>query len=157
MSANSEEAREAWMAALRRSAAESTLSADDPVREAATHAHDSFYEKLFEVKQSLGVTLAQHGEWAVVKVSNEAESGISIGSVLSGVNGRSVITSSYKDAVELLRGWQPPLTLTFRRAPSKSGVLSKLSLEAETGVRQWHIALSQTLFFPRFFVSLLKG
>jgi hypothetical protein len=47
--------------------------------------------QIFATKKPLGVTLEQHAEWAVVKLATDKHSGIEIGSVLTAVNGESVI------------------------------------------------------------------
>ena len=68
------------------------------------------------------------GEWAIIKTStNQAESGLRVGSVLSSVNKHSVILESYQDTIDRLKGWTPPLVLSFRRAPRKAGYLLKES------------------------------
>jgi len=72
------------------------------------------------------MVLEKVGEWAIVKISNYAESGVKTGSVLSAINGEAVVSASYDEIVEQLREWEPPLLLTFRQAPEKSGYLSKM-------------------------------
>lgn len=76
----------------------------------------------------MGVVFERSGEWAIIKTStNQAESGLRVGSVLSSVNRYSVILESYQDTIDRLKGWTPPLVLGFRRAPRKAGYLLKES------------------------------
>jgi myosin heavy subunit len=60
--------------------------------------------------------------WALVTQAAKG-SEITVGSVLSKVNDRSVHEEGYHHIVNLLRQWQPPLTLTFRRAPTAYGFM----------------------------------
>jgi hypothetical protein len=70
--------------------------------------------------------LEKAGEWAIVKISNYEETGVKVGSVLSAINGTAVVTNRYDDVVNQLRAWEPPLTLSFRMAPEKTGYLLKM-------------------------------
>ena len=68
------------------------------------------------------------GEWAIIKSSvNPLESGIAVGSALSAIDDKSVVLNSYLSTIDRLKGWRPPLSLSFRRAPSKGGYLLKES------------------------------
>lgn len=90
--------------------------------------NDEFYDITFTEKKPLGVVFERSGEWAIIKTStNQAESGLRVGSVLSSVNKHSVILESYQDTIDRLKGWTPPLVLSFRRAPRKAGYLLKES------------------------------
>jgi myosin heavy subunit len=60
--------------------------------------------------------------WALVTQAAKG-SEITVGSVLAKVNDRSVHEEGYHHIVNLLRQWQPPLTLTFRRAPTAYGFM----------------------------------
>ena len=89
---------------------------------------DEFYTVTFEGKQPLGVVFERSGDWAIIKSStNTHETGILVGSVLSKINARSYILDNYQNAIDRLKGWEPPLSLTFRKAPSKNGFLLKES------------------------------
>jgi hypothetical protein len=83
--------------------------------------HDQFYDVVFNMKRPIGVTLEQHGEWAVVKLVTNAQEQVEIGSVLTKVNGQNVMLDSYHTTVGRIRGWTPPMTLTFRKAPTRVG------------------------------------
>jgi PH domain len=90
--------------------------------------NDEFYTVHFTEKRPLGVVFERSGEWAIIKSSaNQAESGLLVGSVLSKVDNHSVILEGYQDTIDRLKGWQPPLALSFRRAPGKCGYLLKES------------------------------
>jgi PH domain len=119
-----------WVEAIKEAIARSYLDTSDPLFQHAILKIDDdyFYDVTFHEKRSLGVVFERTGEWAVIKSSNEAHvSGIQVGSVLTKINGRSIILEKYQDTIEVLKGWQPPLTLTFRKAPTKSGFLLKES------------------------------
>ena len=58
---------------------------------------------------------------------NPVESGIAAGSALSAIDDKSVVLNSYLSTIDRLKGWRPPLSLSFRRAPSKGGYLLKES------------------------------
>jgi hypothetical protein len=83
--------------------------------------HDQFYDVVFNMKRPIGVTLEQHGEWAVVKLVTNVQEQVEIGSVLTKVNGQNVMLDSYHTTVSRIRGWTPPMTLTFRKAPTRVG------------------------------------
>jgi PH domain len=90
--------------------------------------NDEFYTVHFTEKKPLGVVFERSGEWAIIKSStNQAESGLLVGSVLSTIDKHSVILEGYQDTIDRLKGWSPPLVLGFRKAPRKIGFLLKES------------------------------
>lgn len=96
-----------------------------------------FYDVSFETKRPLGLVLERSSEWAVVKLSNTADTGVSVGSVLYTINNEPVTLSQYPDTIKLLTGWKPPLTLGFRHSPRKRGWLSKQSRGRNSSVKNW--------------------
>lgn len=91
-------------------------------------SHDEFYSVTFEELKPLGIALEKCGEWASVKSSNYKENGIHKGSILTGINGDSVILEKYTSIMPRLKDWAPPFTLSFRRAPEKRGYLMRKGL-----------------------------
>jgi hypothetical protein len=160
-----EEDRAKWIDALKKNIHESTAHHEmDPVQEAAHRraAQDDFYDIVFATKTALGMTLEQHAEWGFVKLATGigAQSGIEIGSVLTAVNGESVILKQYSEAASLIKGWEPPLTLRFRRAPIKQGALTN-EVRGPFGKTSWkarHFVLSHgTLQYFTGARGVLKG
>jgi hypothetical protein len=96
-----------------------------------------FYNVSFETKRPLGLVLERSSEWAVVKLSNTNETGVSVGSVLYSVNDTPVTLCPYPDTIKMLTGWKPPLTLGFRHSPRKRGWLSKQSRGRNSSVKNW--------------------
>lgn len=129
--AESQAVCDAWLAAIRSAIANSQPSPDDPLYQLAMSKidEDAFYDVSFHEKKPLGIVFERSCEWAVVKHSNERATGISIGSVLTSINGKSCLFTAYDDVIDTVKNWQPPLHLGFRRAPHKSGYLVKLSRE----------------------------
>ena len=126
---DSRESTSAWIRAIRASITNSQPEADDPLLAVALTKidEDVFYDVSFLEDKPLGVVLERSGEWAIVKLSNQKETGVYIGSALTSINGESCVLKSYAQTIELLRNWRPPLHLGFRRASQKSGYLVKLS------------------------------
>eukprot|EP00602_Paraphysomonas_sp_CaronLab_P006782 CAMPEP_0185017452 /NCGR_PEP_ID=MMETSP1103-20130426/406_1 /TAXON_ID=36769 /ORGANISM="Paraphysomonas bandaiensis, Strain Caron Lab Isolate" /LENGTH=972 /DNA_ID=CAMNT_0027546873 /DNA_START=174 /DNA_END=3092 /DNA_ORIENTATION=+ len=143
---DSRESTSAWIHAIRSSIANSQPESDDPLLQAALSKleEDVFYDVSFHEDKPLGVVLERSGEWALVKLSNFRETGVSIGSALTSINGESCILKSYAQTIEKLKNWKPPLHLGFRRAPRKSGYLVKLSRQRRGN--------SQKNWKERFFV-----
>ena len=81
--------------------------------------------------------LERSSEWAIVKLSNTEETGVTMGSVLYTVNDEPVTLQTYPETINLLTGWQPPLTLGFRHSPRKHGWLKKQSRGRNTTVKNW--------------------
>jgi hypothetical protein len=123
------ESTTAWIHAIRNSIANSVPKADDPLLQAALNRleEDVFYDVSFHEDKPLGLLLERSGEWAIVKLSNFRDTGISIGSALTSINGESCILKPYAATIDKLKNWRPPLHLGFRRAPKKSGFLVKLA------------------------------
>jgi hypothetical protein len=71
--------------------------------------------------------LERSSEWAIVKLSNTAETGVSVGSVLYTINGKAVTQQTYPETIKQLTGWKPPLVLGFRHSPKQHGWLQKQS------------------------------
>jgi PH domain len=91
----------------------------------------------------LGVVLERAGDWAVVKLADFKDTGVRIGSVLTSVNGELVMFDSYQQTIERLTNWQPPLRLDFRKAPSKSGYLKKMSETKKGTWKQTYFILDE--------------
>lgn len=137
---DSRESTAAWIHAIRSSIANSQPETDDPLLQAALAKmeEDVFYDVSFFEDKPLGVVLERSGEWAIVKLSNFRETGVSIGSALTSINGDSYILKSYSSTIERLKNWKPPLHLGFRRAPKKTGFLVKLSRQRRgNGQKNW--------------------
>jgi len=126
-----------WIGALRSAINASQPEREDPVARAAQEIEDEFYDVVFETKKPLGVVLERSAEWAIVKLSNPEETGVSVGSALTEINGKTVVLNGYMDTIKALTGWQPPLRLGFRRAPKKMGVLNKLARARRGKVKNW--------------------
>jgi hypothetical protein len=113
--------------------------------------------QVYSAKQPLGITLEQHGEWVAIKevkggkgvqegAGGEGAAGaagaagavlgsgsITAGCVITAVNGKSVVMRPYREVQRALKSWAPPLTLHFRRAPAKRGILTKQARGKPTG------------------------
>ncbi|CAE7505751.1 unnamed protein product, partial [Symbiodinium microadriaticum] len=120
-----------WMHALLSAISKSHPEANDPLVSLALQKidEDVFYDVSFHEKRPLGVVFEKSSEWAIIKHSNSRATGVHIGSVLTSINGQSCMLSTYTRSKSLLRGWQPPLHLGFRRAPHKAGYLGTLTRE----------------------------
>lgn len=59
------------------------------------------------------------------QLTQAKDSQIEAGSALCRVNGESVVLKDYAAITAMLSGWQPPLTLGFRRSPSMSGKVKR--------------------------------
>jgi hypothetical protein len=126
---DSRESTSAWIHAIRASIANSQPEENDPLLTAALAKMDEdiFYDVSFLEDKPLGVVLERSGEWAIVKLSNSRDTGVSVGSALTSINGESCVLKTYAQTIERLKNWRPPLHLGFRRAPRKTGYLVKLS------------------------------
>jgi hypothetical protein len=147
---DSREGTAAWIHAIRTSIANSQPENNDPLLQAAMAKleEDVFYEVCFVEDKPLGVVLERSGEWAVVKLSNAKDTGVTVGSALTSINGDSCVLKTYSQTIDLLKNWRPPLTLGFRRPPSKNGYMVKLSRQRRNNnQRNWQ---------KRFF-SLAEG
>lgn len=146
---DSREGTAAWIHAIRTSIANSQPENNDPLLQAAMVKleEDVFYDVSFVEDKPLGVVLERSGEWAVVKLSNARDTGVTIGSALTTINGESCLLKTYSQTIDLLKNWKPPLTLGFRRPPSKSGYMVKLSRQRRgNNQRNWqkrHFCLSE--------------
>jgi hypothetical protein len=123
------------LAALRYSAMEMLESVED-----------SEYEVQYTSKRSLGISLERANEWGVVKV---APAEVEIGSVLTRVNDGSVLNKTYAEAMTMLKHATWPLTMRFRRSPTKSGTLWKRSRGRTGAARNWkrrHVVLTSGIF-----------
>ena len=146
MAAASAAVAEEWIRTLRRIITQSQVTQGpllDLVRERWGSSMDGalsgpdFYEVKFETKKPLGLVLERSSEWAVVKLSNSVETGVSVGSVLYTVNDQAVTLQAYPDTINTLTGWHPPLVLGFRHSPKKRGWLSKQSRGRNSSVKNW--------------------
>lgn len=126
---DSRESTSAWIHAIRASISNSQPELNDPLLTAALAKldEDIFYDVSFLEDKPLGVVLERSGEWAIVKLSNSRDTGVSVGSALTTINGESCVLKTYAQTIEKLKNWRPPLHLGFRRAPRKTGYLVKLS------------------------------
>ncbi len=110
----SAEVSETWIRSLRRLITESQViqgplldrvlerwgaPADGNLGEAS-----DFYQVNFEVKKPLGLVLERSSEWAIVKLSNTQDTGVTMGSVLYSVNGKAVTLQTYPETISLLTG-----------------------------------------------------
>ena len=120
-----------WETAMRHCIAQSRGLSSDPLLVAARRVRTETYTVTFETKQKLAIVLIKAKEWAVVSSSPHAssqsssnpfwasEEGVTEGSALTAVNGCSCTLQPYDETIRSLTGWQPPLALTFARAPVK--------------------------------------
>ena len=95
----------------------------------------------------------------MVKLATSKDSGVLIGSILTSINGESVVLQSYLTTITKLKNWKPPLTLGFRRTPLKCGYLmkhSKSKKSTETELKDIPGAASSKVWKKRFF-SLENG
>ena len=137
---DSKDVTASWIHNIRSCIAQSEPDESDPILPLAIAKleEDVFYDVSFHEDKPLGVVLERSGEWAIVKLSSFRETGVSIGSALSSVNGESCILQPYQFAIGKLKNWKPPLHLGFRQAPKKSGYLVKLSRQRKGGThRNW--------------------
>lgn len=127
-----------WVASIRGVIAAS-VTHEDPLLHAALDHIDSdvFYSVSFTENKPLGIVLERAGEWATVKLSSARDTGVAIGSALTSINEKSVMLTPYHATIDKLKNWRPPLTLGFRRAPSKSGYLVKLSRQRRGTNQNW--------------------
>merc|ERR1719473_1117945 len=92
-------------------------------------------EVTWQDKRAIGIGLVQRGQWAVVGTvrqldtdgshSAAAAAGVEVGCVLSAINGRSALLVPYSSVIALLKTWEPPLTMRFRRTVRWAGILTK--------------------------------
>ncbi|KAH8086703.1 hypothetical protein JL720_7143 [Aureococcus anophagefferens] len=142
---SSKEETEAWIDALRGAIANSRGLSSDPLLSAAKRIPLETYDVHFATKQKLklcgnqifnptsmlNIVLERAAEWAVVKhvrapaAGGSPSAAVTEGSALVAVDGDSTMIAPYQDTIKRLTGWQPPLTLTFARAPVLSGWLHK--------------------------------
>lgn len=137
VNASSKQEMENWITEVRKVIEKVEIDRSDALLRAAIEkiALDVFYEVTFEEYRPLGIVLEKASEWAMVKKSNYAETGVKIGSALTSINGEIIMFNKYDTVMHTLKGWltgalQPPLTLTFRLAPEKVGFLMKKSTVA---------------------------
>jgi hypothetical protein len=127
--AESDEEREDWTTAMLR-VIYSSLEYDHIPQVVRSHAYDiasdpsHFYEVVYDEKRPLGMALKPVGEWAVVSAV-KPHAGMFVSSYLVAIQGESVVLTPYREVIQMLSSWEPPLTLRFRRQPSLSGYLYK--------------------------------
>ena len=138
-----------WITALR-GAIEGTCVARgmDPVQARAFALPDDFYEVTYATKVRLGLQTQKRGNWAAVhKLSEGAPEGVRVGDMIAAVNGAAVALSTYGETLDRIKGWQPPLTLRLRRAPTKVGTLVKRSrgqtMMGRNNWKQRHVVLGE--------------
>uniref|UniRef100_A0A7S2R516 PH domain-containing protein n=1 Tax=Rhizochromulina marina TaxID=1034831 RepID=A0A7S2R516_9STRA len=88
------------------------------------------YTVKFPPRKKIGVTFRRHNEWGIVKVV-PPHSKIIIGSILSAVNGRSVVLTKFDDAIQLAAEALTsgdPFTLTFMAPYKLEGVLKRYEM-----------------------------
>lgn len=130
---------EDWILNIRQAISDSILDTSDPLFQKALLKidDDEYYEARFTEKASLGIVFERCGEWAIIKTSTrQSATGIEVGSVLSAVNGESVVLENYHNTISKLKDWQPVLRLGFRRVPRKEGFLLKESKSKKDGERR---------------------
>lgn len=92
------------------------------------------YEVTYESRRSLGISLERSNEWGIVKV---APPEVEVGSVLTRVNGDSVLLKTYAEAMQCLKHATWPLTMRFRKAVSKEGYLLKRARGRTGSAKNW--------------------
>jgi hypothetical protein len=137
--AESREVTSSWIKVLREAISQSTLEPNDPLLAAAIEKmkSDVIYSTSFHEDKPLGVVLERSGEWAIVKLANERETGVKVGSALMSVNSDDVMFARYQETIGRLKNWRPPLTLTFLKSPEKRGFLVKESRGRHSSSRNW--------------------
>ena len=113
LATTSKDITSSWIESIREIITKSPLDKKDILLRAALHKSkdDVFYEVEFRENRPLGIVLERSGEWAVVKKATIDGSGVRVGSVLTSINGDSVIVNSYQSTISRLRNWTPPLRL----------------------------------------------
>lgn len=124
-----------WVMEIRNVISRSTGLNSDPLLTAAKRIKMSEYSVTYHTKRTLNIVLERAAEWALVKSrlvddsTTDAEcpgdENITEGSALIGVNDTPTVLMEYDETIRMLTAWQPPLTLTFARAPEKRGWLGK--------------------------------
>ena len=146
LAAANEAVAEDWIRTLRRIITQSQVTQGpllDVVRERwacnmdGTLTGPDFYDVKFETKQPLGLVLERSCEWAMVRLSNNPDTAVTVGSVLYTINDEAVTLKTYPEIINMLTGWQPPLVLGFRHSPKKRGWLSKQSRGKNSSVKNW--------------------
>ena len=137
--AESREITSSWIKVLRETIAQSELETNDPLLVAAIEKMnaDTVYNTSFHEDKPLGVVLERSGEWAIVKLANERDTGVVVGSALMAVNNEDVMFAKYQETIGRLKNWRPPLTLTFLKSPEKRGFLVKESRGRHGNTRNW--------------------
>lgn len=137
--ADSREATSAWIKVLRETISNSDLEINDPLLIAAIEKMkvDVLYQVSFHEDKPLGVVLERSGEWAIVKLANERDTGVIVGSALMAVNKDDVMFAKYQETIGRLKNWRPPLTLSFLKSPEKRGYLVKESRGRHGNTRNW--------------------
>lgn len=137
--AESREATSGWIKVLRETISKSALETNDPLLVAALDKMklDVMYHVSFHEDKPLGVVLERSGEWAIVKLANERDTGVVVGSALMGVNNDNVMFAKYQETIGRLKNWRPPLTLSFLKSPEKRGFLVKESRGRHGNSRNW--------------------
>ena len=135
--ATSKPEMDTWISAIKDVISKSEIDRNETLLRAAIEkiAYDVFYEVCIEEYKPLGINLDKAAEWAMVKKSIFADTGVKVGSALHAINGDVVMFQKYDNVMKHLRGWVtgallPPLTLCFRMAPEKTGYLMKKSTVA---------------------------
>lgn len=111
----------AWISAIRQILSQCKLDMGDILCREALKIEDDFYQVTFKEKKPLGIVLERANHWGLIKLSQNKDSSIQVGSALSFINDVSVVLEDYKTTTDTLAGWQPPLTLGFRRTPLMAG------------------------------------
>ena len=125
--ASSQADMDSWIASLRAGIQATGVSAGmDPIAARAMTIGDAMYDIVYNKKCRIGLQTQKRGNWAVVnRLMPGAPNEVQVGDVITRVNGQSVVLATYEETLGRIKGWQPPLKLTMRRAPTKAGVLSK--------------------------------
>ena len=98
----------------------------DPIAARAMTIGDTMYDIVYNEKCRIGLQTQKRGNWAVInRLMPGAPADAQVGDVITRVNDQSVVLATYEETLGRIKGWQPPLKLTMRRAPTKAGVLSK--------------------------------
>ena len=125
---NSKKETQKWVQLLRSCIRACKLDTWDPLCRKALEVEEEYYDIEFKEKKPLGIVLEKASEWPLVKLAHGKDDRIQKGSALSYINDESYMLQEYSAVTQKLATWKPPLKLSFRRAPSMSGVLNKRSM-----------------------------
>eukprot|EP00978_Attheya_sp_CCMP212_P018986 scaffold52641_cov48-Attheya_sp.AAC.1 len=122
LNASSPYERDAWISMMKGIVPATKYDEDDPVYVASRAMKYKTCSLNFGVRDSPGLVLERHGNWAIVtKVTKRLQDKVPAGSTLMSVNGKRIFVEPFETVASLLENWTPPLALKFREAPSRKG------------------------------------